>query len=169
MVEAGVYEGGRELWECAIDLVEWLAAHRRPSGTVLELGCGLGLASCAAALGGATAVVATDLGFGFQKRQRMKKIDKENRAANKKVESASDSLAEAHEVWHLRQRLGPPRRCERIDPVLECSQMVVPPPVGVATENPRSRGRDLARFHALPYVAILREHLPEAGCMHGRS
>ena len=40
VVEAGVYEGGRELWECAIDLVEWLAAHRRPSGTVLELGCG---------------------------------------------------------------------------------------------------------------------------------
>ena len=28
VVEAGVYEGGRELWECAIDLVEWLAAHR---------------------------------------------------------------------------------------------------------------------------------------------
>ena len=27
VVEAGVYEGGRELWECAIDLVEWLAAH----------------------------------------------------------------------------------------------------------------------------------------------
>ena len=43
VVEAGVYEGGRELWECAIDLVEWLAAHRRPSGTVLELGCGRGL------------------------------------------------------------------------------------------------------------------------------
>ena len=43
VVEAGVYEGGRELWECAIDLVEWLAAHRRPSGAVLELGCGRGL------------------------------------------------------------------------------------------------------------------------------
>ena len=49
VVEAGVYEGGRELWECAIDLVEWLAAHRAglrltgPYGNVLELGCGRGL------------------------------------------------------------------------------------------------------------------------------
>ena len=44
VVQAGVYEGGRELWECALDLVEWLAAKsRRPSGTVLELGCGRGL------------------------------------------------------------------------------------------------------------------------------
>ena len=49
VVEAGVYEGGRELWECAVDLVEWLAANRAglrltgPYGTVLELGCGRGL------------------------------------------------------------------------------------------------------------------------------
>ena len=60
MVEAGVYEGGRELWECAIDLVEWLAAHRRPSGTVLELGCGRGLPGLWCLKKGAQQVVFSD-------------------------------------------------------------------------------------------------------------
>ena len=60
VVEAGVYEGGRELWECAIDLVEWLAAHRRPSGTVLELGCGRGLPGLWCLKRGAQQVVFSD-------------------------------------------------------------------------------------------------------------
>ena len=59
-MEAGVYEGGRELWECAIDLVEWLAAHRRPSGTVLELGCGRGLPGLWCLKRGAQQVVFSD-------------------------------------------------------------------------------------------------------------
>jgi SAM-dependent methyltransferase len=60
VVEAGVYEGGRELWECAIDLVEWLAAHRRASGTVLELGCGRGLPGLWCLKRGAQQVVFSD-------------------------------------------------------------------------------------------------------------
>ena len=60
VVEAGVYEGGRELWECAIDLVAWLAAHRRPSGTVLELGCGRGLPGLWCLKRGAQQVVFSD-------------------------------------------------------------------------------------------------------------
>ena len=60
VVEKGVYEGGRELWECAIDLVEWLAAHRRPSGTVLELGCGRGLPGLWCLKRGAQQVVFSD-------------------------------------------------------------------------------------------------------------
>ena len=60
VVEAGVYEGGRELWECAIDLVEWLAAHRRPSGTVLELGSGRGLPGLWCLRRGAQQVVFSD-------------------------------------------------------------------------------------------------------------
>ena len=60
VVEAGVYEGGRELWECAIDLVEWLAANRRPSGTVLELGCGRGLPGLWCLKRGAQQVVFSD-------------------------------------------------------------------------------------------------------------
>ena len=59
-MEAGVYEGGRELWECAIDLVEWLAANRRPSGAVLELGCGRGLPGLWCLRRGAQQVVFSD-------------------------------------------------------------------------------------------------------------
>ena len=60
VVQKGVYEGGRELWECGIDLVEWLAAHRRPSGTVLELGCGRGLPGLWCLKRGAQQVVFSD-------------------------------------------------------------------------------------------------------------
>uniref|UniRef100_A0A0B6ZSC3 protein-histidine N-methyltransferase n=2 Tax=Arion vulgaris TaxID=1028688 RepID=A0A0B6ZSC3_9EUPU len=46
---AGVYEGGLKIWECSMDLAEFLSSH--PIGTavdlkgksVLELGCGAGL------------------------------------------------------------------------------------------------------------------------------
>ena len=60
VVEAGVYEGGRELWECAVDLVEWLAKNRRPSGAVLELGCGRGLPGLWCLKKGAQQVVFSD-------------------------------------------------------------------------------------------------------------
>lgn len=61
VVEAGVYEGGCELWECALDLVEWLAAHRVVSGaTILELGCGRGLPGLWCLRRGARRVVFSD-------------------------------------------------------------------------------------------------------------
>lgn len=61
VVEAGVYEGGVELWECALDLVEWLAAHRVASGaTILELGCGRGLPGLWCLRRGARRIVFSD-------------------------------------------------------------------------------------------------------------
>ncbi len=49
-----------EPWPCGIELARAVAAERLPAGSrVLELGCGLGLPSLAAALGGAD-VLATD-------------------------------------------------------------------------------------------------------------
>ena len=51
-----------QLWPSSVALARLLLAKPAlvAGRDVLELGCGLGLASCAAALGGATAVVATD-------------------------------------------------------------------------------------------------------------
>ena len=40
---SGKYEGGLKLWECALDLVDFLAAMPEIPNRVLELGCGHGL------------------------------------------------------------------------------------------------------------------------------
>jgi len=48
-----------DLWPSAVELAEHVAAHPQPGTRVLELGCGLGLPSIAAAAGGAQ-VLATD-------------------------------------------------------------------------------------------------------------
>jgi hypothetical protein len=45
----GVYEGGMKVWECSIDLCQWLSdnPYILPNrGYVLELGCGHGLPGC---------------------------------------------------------------------------------------------------------------------------
>jgi len=50
-VKPGVYEGGFKTWECTKDLIRFLACpqHRLEAGSsVLDLGCGPGLAGCAA-------------------------------------------------------------------------------------------------------------------------
>ena len=61
VVEAGVYEGGAELWECAGDLAAYVAAHEDCRGaTVLELGCGRGVPGLWALRAGAAAVVFSD-------------------------------------------------------------------------------------------------------------
>lgn len=44
-VKPGVYEGGLELWECALDLARYLERHRSREALgrrVIELGCGRG-------------------------------------------------------------------------------------------------------------------------------
>lgn len=57
----GVYEGGMKIWECAYDLIDYLATEHRAvrplSGCrVMELGCGIGLPGIFALLGGAECV-----------------------------------------------------------------------------------------------------------------
>jgi predicted nicotinamide N-methyase len=63
----GAYEGGAKLWECAVDLTEYLLAELADGGdfkingsNVLELGCGHGLPGIACALLGAKQVVFQD-------------------------------------------------------------------------------------------------------------
>jgi len=62
-VETGVYEGGFKLWECAMDLVEYLVKNPSLSNQsrVLELGCGHGLPGIASLILGAKHVSLQDL------------------------------------------------------------------------------------------------------------
>lgn len=59
-VQRGVYEGGLKVWECAVDLVRYLADRQgrdplvRPGSRVLEIGCGHGLPGAWAATKGAS-------------------------------------------------------------------------------------------------------------------
>ena len=57
----GVYEGGMKIWECAYDLVDYLASNEDTiplcgSSRILELGCGVGLPGMVPLLCGAGAV-----------------------------------------------------------------------------------------------------------------
>lgn len=64
-VLTGVYEGGFKVWECALDLIQYMRAGQNSiflSGrTVLEAGCGLGLPSVCALQQGAKSVFLQDL------------------------------------------------------------------------------------------------------------
>ena len=55
---SGVYEGGLKIWECAFDLIEYMAESRfQFQGLrVLELGCGVGLPGLLALVSGAACV-----------------------------------------------------------------------------------------------------------------
>lgn len=60
-VVPGVYEGGFQLWECTLDLLEYMEEYIDFNGkSVFELGCGRGLPSIYAALHGASKVVLQD-------------------------------------------------------------------------------------------------------------
>lgn len=60
-VVPGVYEGGFQLWECTLDLLEFMESSIDFNGkSVFELGCGRGLPAIYAALHGATKVVLQD-------------------------------------------------------------------------------------------------------------
>ncbi|EQC39760.1 hypothetical protein SDRG_03186 [Saprolegnia diclina VS20] len=65
-LETGVYEGGFKLWECSIDLIEYLQQHQAdfPIGAcglrVMELGCGHGLPGIFALQQGASHVLFSD-------------------------------------------------------------------------------------------------------------
>lgn len=64
-VLTGVYEGGFKVWECAIDLIQYLVLngdHQRwTSTTVVEAGCGVGLPAIHALRQGAARVYFQDL------------------------------------------------------------------------------------------------------------
>jgi hypothetical protein len=55
----GVYEGGSKVWECSVDLSEYLL-DKSISGCALELGCGHGFPGIIALLKGCYPVVFTD-------------------------------------------------------------------------------------------------------------
>ncbi|KAJ0407093.1 hypothetical protein P43SY_005366 [Pythium insidiosum] len=63
-LQTGVYEGGFKLWECAVDLVRYMANHERFRSMegldVAELGCGHGLPGIYALQRGANQVVFMD-------------------------------------------------------------------------------------------------------------
>ena len=56
----GVYEGGMKIWECAYDLVDYLASNENSiplrGSRILELGCGIGLPGIVSLLSGAKSV-----------------------------------------------------------------------------------------------------------------
>ncbi|XP_032878934.1 histidine protein methyltransferase 1 homolog [Amblyraja radiata] len=52
----GVYEGGLKIWECTVDLVEYMAGIDLQGLKVLDLGCGAGLLGIAALSKGAACV-----------------------------------------------------------------------------------------------------------------
>lgn len=61
-IQTGIYEGGFKVWECSIDLVEYMKQHLQTLDltSVLELGCGHGLPGIFALKNGATNVVFND-------------------------------------------------------------------------------------------------------------
>lgn len=56
---SGVYEGGLKIWECSLDLVDYISANALEfkDKSVLELGCGQGLPGVMCMLVGAKEVV----------------------------------------------------------------------------------------------------------------
>ena len=59
-VVPGVYEGGFQLWECTLDLLEYMKSLDFNGKSVFELGCGRGLPGIYAAMNGASKVVLQD-------------------------------------------------------------------------------------------------------------
>lgn len=64
-VLTGVYEGGFKVWECTLDLIQYMRAAQNSlhitGRSVLEAGCGLGLPSVCALQQGASSVFLQDL------------------------------------------------------------------------------------------------------------
>lgn len=56
---SGVYEGGLKIWECSLDLVDYIKANASTFAgkSILELGCGQGLPGVMCLLSGAKSVV----------------------------------------------------------------------------------------------------------------
>ena len=59
---SGIYEGGLKVWECSLDLVDFITANKdKFAGKhVLEIGCGQGLPGVQALKQGASSVVFQD-------------------------------------------------------------------------------------------------------------
>ncbi|KAL7070144.1 hypothetical protein ACQ4LE_010300 [Meloidogyne hapla] len=59
-LETGIYEGGLKVWECSLDLSNFIDSISFEGFNVLELGCGAGLPSIVAALNGASSLTLQD-------------------------------------------------------------------------------------------------------------
>lgn len=59
-VQAGIYEGGYQLWECTLDLLEYLSGYDFNGKVVMDVGCGQGLLGILALLRGAQCVLFQD-------------------------------------------------------------------------------------------------------------
>lgn len=59
---AGVYEGGLKIWECTVDLINYLVSERLDFGNsiVMDLGCGAGIVGIYALIQSASCVYFQD-------------------------------------------------------------------------------------------------------------
>ena len=62
---SGVYEGGLKIWECSLDLVDYIAQNLQifEGKNVFEIGCGQGLPGIMSLLCGAQTVTFQDFNF----------------------------------------------------------------------------------------------------------
>ena len=74
-VKSGVYEGGYQLWECTIDLLNFLADEDFTGKVVMDLGCGQGLLGILALLKGAQCVLFQDFNLEVLKELTLPNID----------------------------------------------------------------------------------------------
>lgn len=66
-VQAGVYEGGYQLWECTTDLLRYLENYDFNGKVVMDLGCGQGVLGILALLRGAKCVIFQDFNLDVLK------------------------------------------------------------------------------------------------------
>lgn len=96
-VSPGVYEGGFQLWECSLDLIDFLNAYPNFNGkSVFELGCGRGLPGILTALKGASKVVLQDFN-----RDVIEKLTMPNVALNGCESNVVFSASDWKDIPHL--------------------------------------------------------------------
>ena len=96
-VSPGVYEGGFQLWECTLDLLDFLNEFPDFNGkSVFELGCGRGLPGIFTAMKGAKKVILQD----FNK-EVIEKITMPNAELNQCKDNVSFSASDWKDIPNL--------------------------------------------------------------------